>query len=233
MIQRFDHEDVERLNALRRRAAGSWLRAEVLDAPPGWTVSRADAAQVLAPFEALKLKPGFKLAAFQYREGDDGNGLVLALPAEASEEAVVAGGSIHPPEGAPADLMDAIEGDGTPWGYLCASVFAREAREFGALGHGVRWLDAHLLSAAAWDPDRQPVPTFSNERVVLARGDWAWNETPETFDPTVTLEDGGVVEVLFHTYRGREEGRITQYLDGYPPRRYAFVTRETPLATLS
>jgi hypothetical protein len=34
------------------------------------------------------------------------------------------------------DFMDAIEGDGSAWSYLSASLFAREAAELGALWHG-------------------------------------------------------------------------------------------------
>jgi len=40
------------------------------------------------------------------------------------------------PHGALDDFMDAIEGDGSAWSYLSASLFAREAAELGALWHG-------------------------------------------------------------------------------------------------
>ena len=33
--------------------------------------------------------------------------------------------------------MQAIEGDGSPWSYLSASILSREAEEFGAMWHGV------------------------------------------------------------------------------------------------
>ena len=42
--------------------------------------------------------------------------------------------------------MQAIEGDGSPWSYLSASILSREAVEFGAVWHGCVWSDQTILS---------------------------------------------------------------------------------------
>ena len=49
-----------------------------------------------------------------------------------------------PPGAVP--LMQAIEGDGSPWSYLSASILSREAAEFGAIWHGCVWSDQTILS---------------------------------------------------------------------------------------
>ena len=81
---------------------------------------------------------GFALHAYDYREGSNGNGIIWAVPADAR---LVAPGECprledtwlqppRPPGGV--RLMQAIEGDGSPWSYLSASILRREAAEFGA-----------------------------------------------------------------------------------------------------
>ena len=49
-------------------------------------------------------------------------------------------------------LMQAIEGDGSPWSYLSASILSREAAEFGAMWHGCDWSDQTILSKPRGKP---------------------------------------------------------------------------------
>lgn len=48
--------------------------------PEGWSFSPVDPQKTLAVFNNLKLKEGFVLRAYQFREGDNGNGIVWAMP---------------------------------------------------------------------------------------------------------------------------------------------------------
>ena len=45
--------------------------------------SRFDPAKIVAPFELLKVKKGYALRAYQFREEANGNGVVWAMPENA------------------------------------------------------------------------------------------------------------------------------------------------------
>jgi hypothetical protein len=54
--------------------------------------------------------------------------------------------------------MAAVDGDGTPWSYLCASLAVRQLIDFGAWDHGVLKHDwAQHRVVARW-PQIQPSP---------------------------------------------------------------------------
>ncbi len=72
-------------------------------------------------FKALRLKAEFALHAYEFRSGGNGNEDVFLDPPR--------------PPGA-IRLMQVIEGGGSPWSYLSASILGREAAEFGARWHG-------------------------------------------------------------------------------------------------
>jgi hypothetical protein len=150
MMTRFP---VAQVHALADQAKAA--RAVPVEGLEGWTRSEVDPMRLLAVFTALRGKPGYVLRAYQYRMGGNGNGIVWAIP-----EGVLFPGPdactrlaerfLNPPRppGALDDCMEAIEGDGTPWSYLSASLFAREAAEFGAIWHGCSW-SAHAIVGAA------------------------------------------------------------------------------------
>ena len=54
---------------------------------------------------------------------------------------------LEPPKPSDAldEFMEAIDGDGKPWSYLCASLLARELAEFGAMWHGCGWSEHAIL----------------------------------------------------------------------------------------
>ena len=128
------------------------------DPPPmgspsnGWFASAYDANDLVRVFDTLRLKAGFALHAYEYREGSNGNGIIWAVPADAPlvapddcprlEDTWL--GPPQPPGAVP--LMQAIEGDGSPWSYLSASILCREAAEFRAIWHGCVWSDQTILS---------------------------------------------------------------------------------------
>lgn len=202
---------LRRVNALRRAAARASTFPE--EGPYGWRKSPVDPAALLGAFGPLRLKPGFVLRAYHFREGGNANGFVYALPADAPfpepEECDQHGEHfLEPPipPGALPDVMKAIDGDRSAWSYLCASIFARELTEFGAWWHGCEWSthkilgDAPLTDSPA-DGDEAPEP-------------WQWIEpAPENWLPTVVMGDPIQVRFFTHTRLGSE--RVTRYIDDY------------------
>ena len=49
------------------------------------------------------------------------------------------------------DLMEVIEGDGSHWFYLFASILVREMNEFGVMWHGCEWSTHEIIDKAPSD----------------------------------------------------------------------------------
>ena len=161
------------------------------------------ANDLLDVFETLWLKPEFALYAFAYRDAIGGNGRIWAVPADAVP--VASGESPNfedewmerPPGAVP--LMQAIEGDGSPWSYLSASILSREAAEFGAWWHGCDWSVHTILSKPPQQADDPDVVRdewkLTGEAPV---GNWTWHgPVPHTWEPTFA-EIGTTREVVLH-----------------------------------
>ena len=130
----------------RLRSAAVEARTLLAERPDPWPVRDAD--DLIRVFDTLWLKAGFALHA--YDSGGSARGIIWAVPADAP---LVAPGEWsrledtwlpQPPEAVP--LMQTIEGDGSPWSYLSASILHREAAEFGARWPGLVWTDQTILS---------------------------------------------------------------------------------------
>ena len=137
---------IRRVNRLRRAAERARaVAAEHPDLPPigslsdGWSASTYKSNELLRVFDTLRLKAGFTLQAYEFRAGIDGNGIIWSVPADAPLVAPddcprVEDAWLQPPRPPEAVLlMQAIEGDGSPWSYLSASILSREAAEFGTV----------------------------------------------------------------------------------------------------
>ena len=219
--------DIRRLTALRRRAAMAQQRQE--PPPAGWSKSTIDPIGVVGAFDALRLRAGFTLRAYQFYEGGNGNAVVWAMPAgsdfpEPQECSLRAGGFLDPPRPASAldDVMAAIEGDGSPWSYISASLFWREIREFGAFWHGCDWSSHRLL-------DRNPlsVPARGRQRGVdwpSGRAkDWNWiRPEPADWRPAVR-RDLDTVTVTFFTFDAAGVETISLHTDCYKSEGYRFI----------
>jgi len=77
---------------------------------------------LLGVFKSLRMKSGFVLRAYQYRSGGNGNGVIWAMPIDApflqpSKVPKLMNGYLEPPKPPEAldGVMEAIDGDGTPW----------------------------------------------------------------------------------------------------------------------
>jgi len=219
------------------------------DIPDGWSKSIADAAVLLQAFPPLTLKDGFVLRAYQYREGRDGNGVIWAMPQdiafpepEECEEYELPWHAwtletvpdlIPPrPDGALDDIMQVVQGDGTPWSYLCASLLAREAAEFGAFGHGSFWSAFHILSG---DPSkgRDDASEHSLGQALPSgeADDWQWLATPpKHWLPRVRMDDQAV-EVNFYTFCGLGGQMISHHKDSYTVGAYHFEADDRVIAS--
>ena len=174
---------ISRVNRLRRAAHRARAPADLTDSrdePDGWSISACDPNDLLGVFKALRLKAGFALHAYEFRSGGNGNGVIWAVPADApllapedcpQPEDVFLG----PPKPAGAiPLMQAIEGDGSPWSYLSASILGREAAEFGALWHGCVWSDQKIIAKPPREAEGREASRAPDHRSDAPMSAWIW-----------------------------------------------------------
>ena len=205
--------------------------------PDGWSACTHEADSLLRVFDALRLKAGFALHAYVFRSGDNGNGIVWAVPADApllapSECSTMEDTWLQPPRPPRAvPLMQAIEGDGSPWSYLSASILRREAEEFGALWHGCVWSDQTILSKPPRQTDGQ-----GESRGGWSLGDapvdnWTWREAaPRTWKPTYA-DMGTTREIVLHIHNPIGLSEIYRATDTYSAGSYDGKTEYTVLCT--
>lgn len=207
------------------------------DVPEGWSKSAVDPMAVLAVFKPLRIKEGYVLRAYQFREGGNGNGFVWAMPVDAEfpdpEECPrIQGMFLEPPKPPLAldDIMDGIDGEGSPWSYMCASFFARAISEFGAMWHGCDWDTYHLLDDDPWketetgreDDVKDPTDSVVGKKWLQPR--------PSSWNPQVT-QDGDRVTVTFFTLSELGGEVIYRHMDVYTPGSYKFEAKREQVAT--
>jgi len=218
-----------RLGTLKTKPGPETCLLEQL--PDGWSISPVDPTAVLVPFTSLWLRPGYLLRAYQFKENGNGNAVVWAVPVDAEfpEPGLcprLQGVFLSPPRppGALDGIMAAIDGDGTPWSYLCASLLARALGEFGAMWHGSEWTTHDILGAEPWKITKRH-QTRSPEEA------WQWSESkPVVWKPQVHVADD-VVTVTFLTYTALGQERIIQHTDTFKAGNYQFATQYKVLAT--
>ena len=220
---------IRRVNRLRRAATKARQLASAPDravetSPFSGRWSASDgASDLLRVFDTLRLKAGFALRAFTYRAGGNGNGIIWAVPADVPPVAVDDCPRLEdtwlqpprPPEAVP--LMQAIEGDGSPWSYLSASILSREAAEFGAIWHGRAWSDQTILSKP---PRQADEPNAEDDARPLTGdapiGNWTWHRAaPHTWHPTYA-DLGSSREVVLHIHSPIGGEEIYRATDTYP-----------------
>jgi len=227
-IKTFAAADVQRLRELAAEAARIGEAG-----PDGWSKSDCDPMVILAAFPSLRMKPGYVLRAYQFRSGGNGNGVVWAMHENSvfpqpDDCPKIAGVFLEPPKPSDAldDLMDAIDGDGSPWSYLSASMFRREISEFGAMWHGCDWGSHTILGGNPLRAKR----TGTLESVSPA-GNWTWKEPhPKEWKPQV-VEADGAIKVTFHTYTGLCPERILRHTDSFTPGSYRFANEGVEVAS--
>ena len=129
-------------------------------------------------------------------------------------------------------LMQVIEGDGSPWSYLSASILCREAAEFGAVWHGCVWSDQTILSK----PPRQAGSQDASDDALKPTGDapvsnWTWHgAVPRMWKPTYA-DMGATREVVLHIHDPVGGEEIYRAPDTYPAGSYDGKIETTVLCT--
>ncbi len=208
---------------------------EIPDKGSGWwhgesaSMAHGPANDLFGVFDTLWLKSGFVLHACVHQEFLGGNGRIWAVPTDSLP--VASGG--HPnlerewmkrPPGA-VPLMEAIEGDGSPWSYLSASILSREAAEFGAYWHGLDWSVHTILSEPPRQADDPDVSGSERPETGDAPvGNWTWHApVPDRWAPTF-VETGTATEVVLHAYNPIAGGNVYRVTDRYPTGSYVGKT---------
>ena len=231
--------------ALRRRAE----QARHISQPPqgeGWQRNHTDPMQLLAVFTTLRLQDGYRLVGYERDWGIGCSGRVVAVPVQAGFPAPdpVTGLPAHVP-GLVEDPMRVIQGDGSAWSYLEASILWRELREFGAWWHGMTWSTHTILGA---NPLRVPSahtipPQRSQHQADFGKGElpqpgdtrWVWlepqmNLPTAQWDPVVYITPN-LIRVVFYTYSPLGQEGIYRHEDTYRPGCYQpQSTRMTKIA---
>jgi hypothetical protein len=174
-----------------------------------------DPARVLAVFPALRLKPGYVLRS---------------TPGEGENAAKV---WAEGPDRQRLDVMAGIDGDGTPWSYLSASLFDRQVRELGAVWHGIIWGSVALIDGVPEEPQAssgwQDWLPFLRPTPVPSR--WTWRAAkPVDWRPRVQV-GADKVTVTFYAYARRMPEGLYQYVDTYRPGSYVGQHSSTLLAS--
>ena len=200
-----DSFGIMRVNRLRKAAerarAGRESKPFSLDHATfprcdGWSVSLIDPTNLLKVFKTLWLKDGFALHGYEFTSGGNGNGVIWAVPFDAPvlkpeecprPEDVF----LEPPKPPGAvELMKAIEGDGSPWSYLSASILGREAAEFGAEWHGLSWTEHTILGKPPWEMASlaaSPIEVWEGDDIALDAWKPAYREKGEAKEMSYIL----------------------------------------------
>ena len=128
------------------------------------------------------------------------------------------------------DPMEAIEGDGSAWSYLAASLLRRELREFGAMWHGGNWATHFLLDDDPWKNGAPSDDASPLERPTSKADQWKWlGPRPTQWGPQVRM-DNDQVTVTFHTYSGLEKQAIYRHTDTYRAGKYRAKVEQEKIA---
>ncbi|HWA98736.1 MAG TPA: hypothetical protein VG713_09600 [Pirellulales bacterium] len=223
-----------KIAALRAQAEQAKTIPE--NAPEGWSKSSADPGKLVGVFQPLRLREGFVLRAYQFREDGNGNAFVWALPATAAfpepqdcpKVANQPFSAPRPPQ-ALDNFMEAIDGDRSAWSYMAASLLRRELREFGAMWHGYNWMTHVVL-----DDNPLGIPVVGNDDIMQRPSgkpdQWKWLDAePKAWAPEVSVENDRVL-VTFYTYSGLYKQTIYRHVDTYEPGKYLATSEDKAIA---
>lgn len=214
-----------KIKELREKVSKAVVTPE--DTPEGWAKSRVNPNKLLDICAPLKIRKDFVLRAYTFREDQNGNGVVWAMPLNAEfpepkDCPTLENHLLKAPKPSEAldDAMEAIEGDNSAWSYMAASLLRRELSEFGAVWHGSRWGTHAVLDDDPWKAGAAKADDLGMERPHSAPDKWKWLEDrPKSYAPEVKVEKDHVT-VTFYTYSGLEKERIYRHVDTYRPGKY-------------
>lgn len=180
----------------------------------GWFQAPYDPNELLRYFPRVRLKADFRLDAYQYMSGANGNGFVFAVPADQRLPEPPAGlnfgwvDGIIPamqekpplPDWARRDIEAFLEPDGSPASYFDCSLLIRELQELGAVWHGGWWSTHEIVTGI--EPYLQ--------------APWEWiGEPPRLVLPQVRLTECGTATVQFYTVTRHVQEQMYCHTDTY------------------
>ena len=226
------------VRSLRSVITTHWLSLMPIARESGWRKSDLNPMSLLDYFGSLSLKSGYVLRAYERHCAPNSWGAVWALPSTMPFSDPKPNGNGMParPDSALENTMDAIEGDGSPYSYLCASLLARELEHFGTLSPDSEWLNCFILGSDPWI-DSDPWNGSSGVAHALAgqgftrdRRSWSWSgRQPSAWRPAVFMSQR-TVTVIFHAFSGVRRQRIITFEDRYLRGSYSFNRQEKPIA---
>jgi hypothetical protein len=193
----------------------------------GWSKSPANPESIVRGFSHLRIKNGFKLRAYQYTDGTNGNRVMWAIPVdkdlpdpeecEHSDDHFLSGPK---PSFALDDFMQAIEGDKTPLSYLQASVLFHELKEFGARWHGTSWGRDVIL------------PLNEGQKAHFDYCEWEMlKDEPEIIEPHFYYSCEGNPIAVFHTINDIGTVTLNRYVHTFNKDDYTMQVQLTCIAT--
>jgi hypothetical protein len=180
----------------------------------GWAVSRDNPERVIESFSQLRIRKNYKLRAYQYTAGGNGNSAVWAIPHDRElpppEECMYSDQHSleHPkPDFAYDQVMMAVDGDYSPLSYLQAAIAYHEIGEFGALWNGCYWSAGDILPI---DEDEYRVAN-SVVDYLYTLGDWNEFKTiPPSLRPVFYYENERPT-VVFYTKNDVGMVKLSRY----------------------
>lgn len=188
----------------------------------GWRISYDNPEGIIEGFFKLYIKTEYRLAAYQYQEVDNGNGIVWAIPIhnslpEPDECSRLNNQFLSPPKPSFAcdEFMEAIDGDHTPLSYLQAAIAYHKLKEFGAMWHGINWGEDRLLTS-------------------LDSSEWDWvigEIIPKLIRPHFYYDKKGRPVIVFHTINPIGTLTLNRYEHTFESHGYRLTCKKTVLAT--
>jgi hypothetical protein len=195
----------------------------------GWSKSSGNPENIVNGFSQLSIKEGYKLRAYQYKEGGNGNGIVWAIPSKEElpdprECKRVEDDFLSPPkpEFALNDFMEVMEGDSSPLSYLQASIAYHELHEYGAMWHGISWGRDVVL------------PVDEDIEQLSYQYEWEFKEgesDPEIVEPHFYYNQEGNPVVVFYTINDIGTVTLNRYEHIFNKENYTLSVYRTCIST--
>jgi hypothetical protein len=220
------------IRSLRSVITTHWLSMMAVSYETSWRKSQLDPTALLVYFVTLHLKRGYALRAYERHQAPNSWGMVWAMPASATFPEPEPNGNGRPPkpEGALGNVMEAIEGDDSPYSYLCASLLARELEQFATISPESEWLNCFVLDADPWRSDNGVAHTLAGQGFRPEQHNWNWaGPRPEQWRPAVFMSQRSAT-VVFHAFSGVGRQRILAFEDRYLRGSYTFSRHEKAIA---
>jgi hypothetical protein len=193
----------------------------------GWFISPNNPESIVRGFSHLLIKDGYKLRAYQYSDGANGNGVIWAIPVDTDlpdpnecdrlEEYFL---SAPKPAFAFDDFMQAIDGDKSPLSYLQASIAYHELHEFGAAWHGTQWGRDIIL----------PLNDYQKSNAHNYEWEMIENE-PEIIEPHFYYNNEGIPTIVFHTINDIGTVTMNRYVHTFSKSDYTLHVEQFCIAT--